>query len=128
MIKLTSKGDFKKTERFFKKAGKGDFYKGLSSFGKEGVEALKNATPKNTGKTSESWSYSINKSKSGLSLSWHNSNINDGACVAILIQYGHAMPNGYYVEGVDYINPALKPLFEKIAKQVWLEVTNNAYY
>lgn len=128
VIKFKQKGDLKKTERFFRKVGKGDIYKGLEEFGKEGVEALKKATPKDTGKTALSWRYSINKSKKGLTISWDNSNVNDGAHIAILIQYGHAMPSGYFVQGVDYINPALKPIFDKIGKQVWWEVTNNAYY
>lgn len=128
MIKVKQKGDFKKTEKFFKKVGKGDIFKGLEEFGKKGVEALEKATPKDTGKTASSWSYFIDKTKKGISLSWDNSNVNDGAHVAILIQYGHAMPSGYFVEGIDYINPALKPIFDKIGEQVWMEVTNNAYY
>lgn len=128
MIKFKQKGDFKKTQKFFERSGKGDFYKGLQSFGEQGVIALRDATPKKTGKTANSWSYSINKSKKGISLTWNNSNINDGAHVAILIQYGHATPSGYYVEGIDYINPALKPIFDEIGKQVWWEVTKNAYY
>ena len=128
LIKFSQKGDFKKTTSFFKRVGNGDIFKGLEVLGEEGVRALSEATPKDTGKTAESWSYSIHKSKDGLSLSWSNSNRNNGASVAILIQYGHAMPNGYYVQGIDYINPALKPIFNRIGKKVWWEVTKNAYY
>lgn len=111
-----------------KKIGRGDYLTGLSRFGEMGVEALEKATPRKTGKTALSWKYSIEKTKSGLSLVWSNSNVNKGANIAILIQYGHGMPNGTYVDGVDYINPALKPLFEKIAKDAWVEVTGRAYY
>ncbi len=127
MITLKSRGDFKKTENFFKRVGKGDYLKGLKLFGDEGVKALQEATPKDTGKTANSWFYRIIKNKTGIHLVWSNSNINNGASVALLIQYGHGTPSGYYIEGIDYINPALKPLFEKIARNVWLEVTNNAY-
>lgn len=111
-----------------KKLGDGDYLKGLSRFGELGVKALESATPKDSGLTAASWSYSIEKTKQGVSLSWNNSNINEGANIAILIQYGHAMPNGGYVQGVDYINPALRPLFDKIAKDAWMEVTGRAYY
>lgn len=126
MIKFRQKGDFKKTEDFFKKIGSGSYLKGLKDFGEAGVSALKEATPKDTGKTSESWSYSIETKKNGVSLVWSNSNINNGVNIAIVIQYGHGMPSGYYVQGVDYINPALKPLFALIGKRVWEEVTGNA--
>lgn len=126
MIKFHQNGDFKKTEDFFKKIGTGDYLKGLKNFGEAGVKALRDATPKDTGKTSESWSYSITTGKKGVSLTWNNSNINEGVNIAIIIQYGHGMPSGYYVQGVDYINPALKPLFDLIGKRVWEEVTGNA--
>lgn len=126
MIRFKQKGGFKKTVRFLKRAGNGDYLAGLNRFGEEGVRALAEATPVDSGKTALSWSYSINKDKQGLRLTWNNSNVNKGANVAILIQYGHGMPNGYYVEGIDYINPALKPIFEKIGKRVWEEVTQDA--
>ncbi len=127
MITFKSRGDFKKTERYFKRIGKGDYLKGLKIFGEEGVKALQEATPKDTGKTANSWNYVIKKDRSGIHLVWNNSNINKGASVALLIQYGHGTPSGYYVEGIDYINPALAPIFEKIGRNVWLEVTKNAY-
>lgn len=126
MIRFKQKGGFKKTIRFLKRAGNGDYLTGLNRFGEEGVRALAEATPVDSGKTALSWSYSINKDKQGLRLTWNNSNVNKGVNVAILIQYGHGMPNGYYVEGIDYINPALKPIFEKIGKRVWEEVTQDA--
>lgn len=126
MIKFAQKGDFKKTEDFFKKIGQGDYLSGLKDFGEAGVSALSKATPRDTGKTAESWSYEIKKTNKGISLIWNNSNINDGVNIAIIIQYGHGLSSGYYVEGVDYINPALKPLFDLIGKEVWEEVTGNA--
>lgn len=126
MIKLKQSGNFKNTEEFFRIVGEGDYLKGLEYFGEAGVKALMEATPKDTGLTAASWSYSIEKTKDGIVLSWNNSNIQDGVNVAAVIQYGHGMPSGYYVEGVDYINPALKPLFDLISKRAWEEVTSNA--
>lgn len=126
MIKFKQTGSFKNTEKFFKTIGGGDYFKGLDYYAQAGVDALQKSTPRDTGKTAESWSYSIDKTKSGVTISWNNSNINDGVNIALIIQYGHAMPSGYYIEGVDYINPALQPLFELMGKKVWEEVTKNA--
>lgn len=126
LIKFKSKGGFKNTEQFFKKIGGGDYLKGLEYFGEAGVSALRDATPKDTGKTANSWSYSIDKTKTGVTINWNNSNINDGVNIAMIIQYGHGTSSGYYVEGVDYINPALKPLFDLMGKKVWEEVTRSA--
>ena len=126
MIKFRQKGDFRKTDRFLKKLGNGDYLKGFQRFGEAGVKALQEATPKDTGLTASSWSYSIEKTKNGLGISWNNSNINNGVNIAIIIQYGHGTSSGYYVEGVDYINPALKPVFDALAKDAWEEVTRNA--
>jgi len=126
MITFKHKGDFKKTTAFLTAAGNGNYLNGLKKYGEIGVQLLKNATPKKTGKTSESWSYSIEKTKSGVSLSWNNSNINDGLNIAVLIQYGHGTPQGYFVQGIDYINPALKPLFDTLGKELWEEVTRDA--
>lgn len=126
LIKFSTKGGFDNTERFFKKIGSGDYLKGLQNYGEAGVSALMEATPKDTGKTAASWSYSINKTKRGIELSWNNSNVNDGVNIAMIIQYGHGMPSGYYIEGIDYINPALRPLFDLMGKKVWEEVTRDA--
>ena len=125
MIKLSKKGGFANTEKFFKKIGQGDYLKGLQYYAEAGVSALMEATPKDTGKTAASWGYTINKTKTGVTITWNNSNINDGVNIAMIIQYGHGTPSGYYVEGVDYINPALKPLFDLMGKKVWEEVTHN---
>ena len=126
MIKFKQTGDFRRTEKILRKLGNGDYLKGFEKFGEAGVEALRSATPVDTGKTAASWSYSIQKTKKGLSIVWSNSNINKGVNVAVLIQYGHATGNGAYIEGVDYINPSLKPVFELIAKEAWEEVKRNA--
>lgn len=127
MIKLKQKGSFKNSEKFFNRILKREYFKLFEQVGQKGVDALREATPKRTYKTAESWSYTVQEDKNGLSVVWTNSNRNDGASVAILIQLGHGTGSGAYVKGVDYINPALRPIFEAFAKDVWLEVTNNAY-
>lgn len=127
MIKITQKGDFRRTERFFSRVIKRSYMKLFHEVGEAGVKALQEATPKKTGKTAASWSYTVEETPKGLSISWINSNRNDGANVAILIQMGHGTGSGAYVKGIDYINPALKPVFDAFANKVWWEVTSNAY-
>lgn len=127
MIKIKQKGDFKKSEQFFKRVVKREYIKFFNEVGEAGVEALQEATPKRTGKTADSWDYKVLETNQGLSITWTNSNVNDGANVAILIQLGHGTSTGAYVKGIDYINPALKPVFEAFAKKAWWEVTRNAY-
>lgn len=126
MIKFKTKGDLKKTKQFLSRIGKGDYKKGLDYFGKAGVAALYVATPKATGKTASSWYYSIEENEDGLVISWNNSNVVRGISIALLIQKGHGTASGYYVQGVDYINPALKPIFEALGEELWTEVTKNA--
>lgn len=123
MISFRSTGNFTKTELFFERA-KEVFHMGiLDKYGKMGVEILKKNTPINSGKTAESWEYSIEKDSNGYSLVWHNTNINDGVPIAILIQYGHATGTGGYVKGTDYINPSMKPIFDDMANEIWKEVS-----
>jgi len=127
-IRIESKGDFSKTDRFFDKISDIVRYVDLRKYGKQGVDALKNATPKDSGETANSWRYEIihNKETKTYSLTWYNDNIADGQYnIAILLQYGHATNNGGYVKGRDYINPALAPIFEKIAEDAWKEVTDS---
>ena len=95
------------------------------NFGAEGVRALEAATPKDTGRTASSWSYERIVENGTAKLIWTNDNINDGANVAVLLQYGHMTGSGGYVEGIDYINPALRPVFEKLADDAWAEVTRK---
>lgn len=123
MITFTQKGDFKKTEKFLQRIKEFSKTSDLDKYGKLGVEALRAATPKDSGATANAWGYEIKHSKGGASIVWTNSNINNGVPIAIIIQYGHGTGWGAYVRGVDYINPAMKPVFEDIADKVWREVT-----
>ena len=123
MIKFETKGTWKNTLNFLHKAENLDLTN-LHEYGAEGVRLLAAATPKDSGETANSWYYRIEKSSTGPTLSWYNSNVVDEwAVVAILIQYGHATVSGTYVQGRDYINPALKPLFEEIGNKIAKEVT-----
>lgn len=126
-ITISQKGDFSLTYKFLKK---NEFVqkliaKKLEKYGQMGVEALSQATPKDTGKTASSWSYEVITKPGYTSIIWKNSNFSNWANVAVLIQYGHATKNGGFVQGIDYINPALKPLFDKMAKDIWLEVSTD---
>lgn len=125
MIKIVSKGNFNKTEEMLKKSGHWAKNISLDSYGAKGVEALRNATPKDTGLTANSWSYKIEKSNDNITISFENSNINDGVPIAIILQYGHGTRNGGWVEGYDYINPAIRPIFDELAKAAWKEVTGK---
>ena len=122
MINIRQKGDFKNLSSFLEKTKEKLNLGLLDKYGREGVAALQAATPKDTGKTSESWYYKIERKNGSVSLTFHNSNQNKGVPIAIILQYGHATGNGGYVEGVDYINPALHPIFDKIAEEAWKEV------
>lgn len=123
MIVLKQKGDFKRTKRFLNHAEKTMKYDMLDKYGQAGVKALSRATPKDTGLTSQSWTYKIERTKDTAKLCFYNSNIQNGVKVAIILQYGHATKNGSWIEGVDYINPALSPVFESLARDAWEEVT-----
>lgn len=124
MIKVTTKGSFKNTETFLKNIKYRRYMNSLNSLAQEGVRALSSATPVDTGKTASSWSYEITQEKNGISITWNNSNkTKTGTPIVILLQYGHVTSSGYYVNGVDFINPALKPVFDKIAEKAWKEVT-----
>lgn len=124
MIKFEHQGNFNKTENFFNKVLKTNYRNILDIYGKQGVNALKSATPTDSGNTADSWGYKIRINRNSLSITWTNSNINDGIPIAILIQYGHGTRHGGYVQGRDYINPALRPIFDKLSNVIWQEVTN----
>lgn len=124
MIKLTQKGDFSKTFRFLQNASKSDVMQILNEYGQRGVNALQAATPKDTGLTANSWSYKVTRSKSAYTIAWKNSNATpEGIPIVILIQYGHATGSGGYVQGRDFINPALRDIFDEMAQRAWEEVT-----
>ena len=124
MIKFKQRGNFNNTERFFKRAQKMDFFKNLEKYARAGVAALASATPVDSGNTANSWDYEIVKEKGHISIYWTNSNINDGVPIAVILQYGHGTNGGGYVEGRDYINPAIQPIFDQIADAAWKEVTS----
>ena len=122
MIFFDSKGGLPKTGRFLNFLLNWDFKRNLAKYGQLGVDALASATPKDTGKTANSWSYEITKDQGKYTIYWKNTNINDGIPIAIIIQYGHGTRNGGYVQGRDYINLALQPIFDQIAEDAWNEV------
>lgn len=124
MIRFTVKGDLSKTKRFLNKMKDQDYLKILDKYGQMGVNSLKEHTPVKTGKTANSWSYHIDKTRSSYTITWTNSNINQNVPIAIILQYGHGTGTGGYVEGIDYINPAMKPIFDSIAEAAWKEVTD----
>lgn len=125
-VKVGNKGDFKKTFKFLRAMKEKRFLKNLDKYGQMGVDALAAATPKRTGLTAESWTYDISDNGEQLIISWNNTNVQKGYYnVALMIQYGHGTGTGGWVEGIDYINPALKPVFDKIADAVWMEVKNS---
>ena len=125
MISVTHEGNFNNLERFLKKNQKIDLDHYLEMFARKGVEALSEATPVDTGLTSESWYYEIEKSDGKITITWCNSNVvDDWYNVAIGIQYGHGTGWGTYVQGIDYINPAMRSIFDAMAEEIWKEVTS----
>lgn len=122
MITIRQKGDFSKLDRYFERLKEVVKMGDLDKYGREGVAALASATPKDTGKTADSWKYKIERSNGMTSISFYNTNVNKGSNIAILLQYGHGTRNGGYVQGRDYINPAIQPIFDKIAESAWKEV------
>ena len=124
MITVTSKGSFHNVEKFLTKSRDAEIRNALAKYGERGVNALSNATPTRSGRTAGSWYYEIESSKGSHSIIWRNSNVNDGQPIAILLQYGHGTGTGGYVQGRDYINPAIQPIFDQIAEDIWKEVTS----
>lgn len=122
IMTVTHHGDFNKTEKFFEKL-KNKFNVGtLDKYGKKGVRYLSMSTPKDTGLTASSWYYEVKHDDKGMTIVWSNSNINDGVNIAMILQYGHGTNHGGWVEGIDYINPALKKIFDEMAKDAAKEV------
>lgn len=124
MITFRQKGDFSKLNHYFEKLKEGIKIGDLDKYGRAGVEALSNATPKDTGQTASSWYYEIKRSNGSVSIQFKNSNVHEGVLIAVILQYGHGTGTGGWVEGRDYINPAIQPIFDAIANNAWKEVTS----
>jgi len=122
MISIRTSGSFSKLENFLSKISRGEIFRELERYGLQGVDALSNATPVDTRLTAESWRYKIVHIRGKHSIEWYNTNVVDGKPVAILLQYGHGTGTGGWVEGRDYINPAIRPIFDQIANEVWEKV------
>lgn len=125
MIRFRQKGDFSKLTRFLERAREGLHIGDLDKYGREGVAALSSATPVDSGLTASSWYYEITNTKGTARITFYNSNLQNGVPIAIILQYGHGTGTGGWVEGRDYINPAVQPLFDKIAESAWREVTKR---
>lgn len=124
MITFRQKGDFSKFNRYLERLKEAVKLGDLNKYGRQGVQALSSATPIESGETANSWYYKINRTKESVAITFHNSNIQNGVPIAIILQYGHGTGTGGYVEGRDYINPTIQPIFDKIAEDAWKEVTN----
>ncbi len=122
MITITSVGDFEKITKFLNAMSKRDVRAILNKYGEKGVEYLKAATPRKTGKTASSWRYEIQMGNGSYTIQWLNDNVNKGVNIAIILQYGHGTRQGGYFAGVDYINPPLQRVFEEMANELWEEV------
>lgn len=118
MIDIVTKGDWKDTEAYLKKLQRQKFYDGLDGLARQGVSALANATPVETALAAESWSYEIETKRGSCVIRWLNHDLENGYPVAVMIQYGHGTGTGGYVQGIDYINPALRPVFDQLADKV----------
>lgn len=125
MIRFRQKGDFSNLNRFLERAKNVIKIGELDKYGREGVAALASATPVDSGLTADSWYYEVKHQNGTASINFYNSNINKGVPIAIILQYGHGTGNGGWVEGRDYINPAIQPLFDTIANNAWKEVTES---
>ena len=125
MIYPTSPGNFNKTTKFLEFLKRGDMYNNLDQYGRKGVDALASATPIDTGETAQSWGYNVGHKKGKVTISWFNTHKVNGVNIAVIIQYGHGTGTGGYVQGRDYINPAIRPIFDQILDDVWRQVTNG---
>jgi hypothetical protein len=124
LIIFRQSGNFNNTERFFRKVQMSKYIDVFERYGQAGVVALASMTPIESGKTASSWDYKIVRTRWSVALQWSNSYIVDGVPIAIILQYGHGTRNGGYVQGRDYINPAIRPIFDRITEDIWREVTS----
>lgn len=125
LFTIKHRGNFNKTEKFFNRITSKAYLNILSKYGQTGVDALAASTPVDSGKTASSWTYEIERTSSTTTISWINTNENKGVNIAVILQYGHGTGTGGYVRGRDYINPAMRPVFDKIAEEAWKEVTSS---
>ena len=123
MISFRHKGDYRKATRYFERLKEAARLGILDKYGRAGVAALSSATPVESGKTASSWGYEIEQSRGSAKIIFTNSNINKGVLVAVILQYGHGTGTGGWVQGRDYINPAIRPIFDQIVNEAWKEVT-----
>ena len=123
MISFRHQGDFSKLSRYLERVKEAAKVGILDKYGREGVAVLSSATPVESGLTANSWYYTIEHTNGSTSISFHNSNIQNGVPIAVILQYGHGTRNGGWVQGRDYINPAIRPIFDQIANEAWKEVT-----
>ena len=123
MISFRQKGDFSKLTHYFERVKKTARLSILEKYGREGVAALSSATPVDSGETASSWYYKVTSENDSAAISFYNSNVNQGVPIAIILQYGHGTGTGGWVEGRDYINPAIQPVFDRIVNDAWKEVT-----
>lgn len=124
-ISFKHRGSFNKTERFLNRMRRKEYLNVLDYYGQLGVDALSSATPVDTGETASSWVYNISQDSNATTISWANTNVNKGVVIAVILQYGHGTGTGGYVQGIDYINPAMRPVFEKIAEEAWKGVVSS---
>ena len=125
MISFRQKGDFSKLTSFLERAKETVYLGDLNKYGRQGVAALASATPIDSGETAESWYYEIENNKESATITFYNSNVQNGVPIAIILQYGHGTGTGGWVQGRDYINPAIQPIFDQIADYAWKEVTRS---
>lgn len=126
MLKVSSSGSFQNIENALKRFQQGRFYQTLNKYGEMGVKILAEATPKDSGRTADSWRYEIRRALRSYTITWTNDHIEDNVPIAVILQYGHGTGTGGWVEGQDYINPATRKLFDDMANDLWKEVTENA--
>lgn len=124
-IEVRVTGDFSKTTSFLNRLQNKDYMSIIKEYAERGVDILRSATPVDTGRTADSWYYEITQDHNQTTINWCNSNVNEGVYIAAIIQYGHGTGTGGYVQGIDYINPALRPVFDALANECWKEVTKG---
>ena len=125
VISLKTTGNFDRSTRWLQKLQRAEFYKRVNAIAAQGTSALASATPVDSSPPAQSWSHEVKITRTSCRVEWHNSNVNQGVPIAIILQYGHGTGTGGYVAGRDYINPAIRPIFDKIAEDVWSEVTRS---